>query len=150
MVPEARTVQEPEAGEHQEHGAGILGRTVGAILGVGPGRDADQEETTDEPVPERSELDEVELGVNQAPAAQMGEEAPGDEDEDGDLPAGDRINLNGATFEDLRELGFSVTQATRVITYRDRQKGFDSVDDLGEVPGMPREFLSSLKGKLTL
>ena len=49
--------------------------------------------------------------------------------------ADDQVDLNSATFEDLRELGFSVTQATRVITHRERQNGFKSVDDLADVPG---------------
>ena len=66
------------------------------------------------------------------------------------VAAGDQINLNSATFEDLRELGFSVTQATRVITYRERQNGFKSVDDLAEVPGMPGEFLTEVRNRLTL
>jgi competence ComEA-like helix-hairpin-helix protein len=66
------------------------------------------------------------------------------------LEEGDRINLNQATFEELRELGFSVTQATRVLTYRDRIDGFKSLDDLGEVPGMPREFVHEVQPKLTV
>ena len=66
------------------------------------------------------------------------------------VASGDRININDATFEDLRELGFSVTQATRVITYRERQNGFESIDDLIEVPGMPDEFLTEIRNRLTL
>jgi len=66
------------------------------------------------------------------------------------VASGDRLNLNDATFEDLRELGFTVTQATRVITYRERQSGFESIDDLIEVPGMPDEFLTEIRNKLTL
>ena len=62
----------------------------------------------------------------------------------------DRINLNRATFEQLRDVGFSVTQATRVITYRERENGFDSLDGLANVPGMPRTFLRQVKPKLTL
>jgi competence ComEA-like helix-hairpin-helix protein len=64
--------------------------------------------------------------------------------------AGNRLNLNRATFEQLRDIGFSVTQATRVITYRDRQEGFESVDDLAHVPGMPGEFLRDVEEKLTV
>jgi competence ComEA-like helix-hairpin-helix protein len=64
--------------------------------------------------------------------------------------SGGQINLNEATFEDLRELGFSVTQATRVITYRERQKGFGSIDQLADVPGMPEEFLTTVRDRLTL
>jgi DNA uptake protein ComE-like DNA-binding protein len=37
-----------------------------------------------------------------------------------------------------------------VISYRDRHKGFSSIDDLGDVPGMPSEFLLNVKKKLTL
>ena len=36
----------------------------------------------------------------------------------------------------------SVTQATRVIAYRERQEGFDSVDDLDTVPGLPKKLLN--------
>jgi len=61
---------------------------------------------------------------------------------------GDQLDLNRATFEDLRDLGFSVTQATRVISYREENQGFDSVSDLGEVPGVPRELLDSVESRL--
>ncbi len=37
-----------------------------------------------------------------------------------------------------------------MLTYRERQKGFKSLDDLADVPGMPGDFLSDVKGKLTL
>jgi O-antigen ligase/DNA uptake protein ComE-like DNA-binding protein len=63
-------------------------------------------------------------------------------------PAGELVNLNSASFEQLRELGMSVTQAKRVTAYRDQRDGFDSVDDLDQVPGFPRAFLAELKEKL--
>jgi DNA uptake protein ComE-like DNA-binding protein len=65
-------------------------------------------------------------------------------------PAGERVDLNSASFEQLRGLKMSVTQARRVIAYRDQRDGFDSVDDLDEVPGFPRAFLAEVKEKLTL
>ena len=37
-----------------------------------------------------------------------------------------------------------------MITYRERQQGFKSLDDLADVPGMPRQFLRDVKPKLTL
>ena len=37
-----------------------------------------------------------------------------------------------------------------MITYRERQNGFESIDDLIEVPGMPEEFLTEIRNKLTL
>ena len=48
---------------------------------------------------------------------------------------------------DLRELGLSVTQAKRVIRYRD-ERGLTSPDDLDGVPGFPKTFLAELKLKL--
>ena len=60
------------------------------------------------------------------------------------------MDVNKATFEDLRELGFSVTQATRVITYRERQSGFSSLDDLASVPGIPRSFMREIESRLSV
>ena len=54
---------------------------------------------------------------------------------------GGPLDVNKATFEQFRELGMSVTQATRVIAYRERQDGFDSVDDLDAVPGLPKKLI---------
>ena len=58
--------------------------------------------------------------------------------------------MNEATFEQLREVGLSVTQATRVIAYRERKEGFASLDDLDTVPGLPKDLLSEVKEKLTV
>ena len=106
-----------------------MGRTVGAILGTGPGPETSDEERGT-PAPS---------GAGEPGRGQLDTVAPGDQ-----------TNLNDATFEDLRELGFSVTQATRVITYREREKGFHSVEDLADVPGMPGEFLDDVKNRLTV
>ena len=43
----------------------------------------------------------------------------------------------------------SVTQATRVIAYRERQEGFDAVDDLDTVPGIPKKLLDEIRDQLT-
>ena len=102
---------------------------MGAILGVGPDRETPEE------------------GRGEGPALHDDEPEPGRVETNA---PGDRVKLNDATFEELRELGFSVTQATRVITYRERQKGFTSVDDLAEVPGMPDDFLAEVRPKLAL
>jgi len=71
------------------------------------------------------------------------------EKQEEEAEAVDLRNLNAASFEQFRELGMSITQAQRVIAYRDRHDGFDSVDDLDVVPGFPRAFLAELKAKLT-
>ena len=56
--------------------------------------------------------------------------------------------LNGASFEKLREVGLSVSQARRVLACRERQGGFASVDELDVVPGLPHELLGQLKAEL--
>jgi hypothetical protein len=56
--------------------------------------------------------------------------------------------LNQATYERLRSLGLSVTQARRVLAHRERSGGFRSVDELDEIPGFPRILLEELKQAL--
>ena len=62
----------------------------------------------------------------------------------------DLINLNTASFEDLRAANLSVTQATRVLAYRERRGGYSSVSDLDPVPGFPEEILEELKQRVTV
>ena len=63
---------------------------------------------------------------------------------------GEMINLASASLDQLRTLGMSVTQAKRVLNYRERNNGFDSLDELDSVPGLPEPFLASIKRRLTL
>jgi DNA uptake protein ComE-like DNA-binding protein len=63
---------------------------------------------------------------------------------------GGALNLNQATYEQLREQNLSVTQTGRVLAYRDRVGGFKSLDELESIPGFPHSFLEDLKAKLTL
>lgn len=65
-------------------------------------------------------------------------------------PAGDPINLNEATFEELRDSGMSVTQTGRVLAHRERSGGFKSIDELESIPGFPREFLDEISSRLTI
>ena len=58
---------------------------------------------------------------------------------------GEGINLNVVTFEQLRGQGLSVTQATRLLAYRERLGRFNAVDDLDQVPGFPQDVLIDLK-----
>ena len=60
------------------------------------------------------------------------------------------VSLSSATFEDLRGLGLSVTQAKRVLHFREHLDGFDSVDDLDQVLGLPRSLLAELKRRTTV
>jgi DNA uptake protein ComE-like DNA-binding protein len=67
----------------------------------------------------------------------------------GTVPAtGGSISLNSGTFEDYRGLGMSITQAKRVIVYRERLDGYSSVEQLDSVPGFSKEFLVHLKRQL--
>lgn len=58
------------------------------------------------------------------------------------------VSLSLAELKELRELGMSVTQAKRVIRYREERNGFRTLDELDQVPGFPRTFLSGVKERL--
>jgi DNA uptake protein ComE-like DNA-binding protein len=60
------------------------------------------------------------------------------------------LDLNLASFEELRELGLSVTQSARVIAYRDTRGGFDSLEELSEIPGLPKDTRVALSSRLRL
>ena len=51
------------------------------------------------------------------------------------------VRINAASYEQLRELGLSVTQTGRVLAFRERVGGFNSLDDLDQIPGFPSDFL---------
>jgi DNA uptake protein ComE-like DNA-binding protein len=60
------------------------------------------------------------------------------------------LNLNDATFEQLRDVGMSVTQTGRVLAHRERSGHFGSVDELEDIPGFPQDFLDQIKARLTV
>ena len=60
------------------------------------------------------------------------------------------LNLNDATFEQLREVGLSVTQTGRVLAHRERSGRFTSLDELEGIPGFPADFLAQIKSRLTV
>ena len=60
----------------------------------------------------------------------------------------DPVSLASAEVDDLIAIGMSVTQAKRVLNYREEHGGFDSADDLYQVPGFPRPFLDRIKDRL--
>jgi DNA uptake protein ComE-like DNA-binding protein len=62
---------------------------------------------------------------------------------------GSGLDLNSATFEQLRGLGLSITQSARLIAYRDT-RGFESLDDLAAVPGFSRDTLRDLSSQVQL
>jgi DNA uptake protein ComE-like DNA-binding protein len=58
------------------------------------------------------------------------------------------ISLSEASFEELRDLGLSVTQAKRIIKRRDERGGFTTIDELDDIPGFPKDFLADIKRHL--
>ncbi len=58
------------------------------------------------------------------------------------------LDLNRITFEQLRQLGLSVKQSARVVSYRDLRQGFESTGELGEIPGLSKADVDGLKGRL--
>ena len=69
------------------------------------------------------------------------------EGEEGGLATGKRLKLSSATFEDLRGLGLSITQARRVLKFRDRG-ALQSPAGLDAVPGLPHKQRALLKLRL--
>jgi hypothetical protein len=63
------------------------------------------------------------------------------------MPSQDPIRLAEATFEDLRSIGLSITQANRVVALRD-EGVLESTDHLDEVPGLPRVVQVELQHRL--
>jgi DNA uptake protein ComE-like DNA-binding protein len=61
-----------------------------------------------------------------------------------------QLDLNAASFEELRNLGLSVTQSARLIAYRDVRGGYESLDELADIPGLSAETRSGLREQLTL
>jgi Translation initiation factor IF-2, N-terminal region/Helix-hairpin-helix motif len=64
------------------------------------------------------------------------------------VPDGPTLSLTSIEFDELRDLGMSVTQAKRVLRYRDERGGFRSLDELDNVPGFPKGFLTDVKRRL--
>jgi Helix-hairpin-helix motif len=63
---------------------------------------------------------------------------------------GDRLDLNAATFGQLRSLELSITQCHRLLAYRKRLHGFQSIDQLDGVPGFPKRVRDRLRHRLTV
>jgi DNA uptake protein ComE-like DNA-binding protein len=64
------------------------------------------------------------------------------------LASGGRLDLNDAGVDELRELGLSVTQASRLIAQREDRGRFSSTDELDVLPGFPKLQLTELKRRV--
>jgi len=71
----------------------------------------------------------------------------------GDAPSSPRgiatLDLNAATAEELQHLpGVGAGLASRIVAHRDRRGGFDSVEDLRDVPGIGPRLLDGLRPRV--
>lgn len=71
----------------------------------------------------------------------MGEQAAGDTAE-----SGEKINLNQADTKELESLpGIGPVTAKKIIEYREEHGGFQSVDQLAEIPGLSEKKVDALR-----
>ena len=63
---------------------------------------------------------------------------------------GEQLDLNRASFEELRALGISKTQATRVISAREAAGAYASLDELNGLSGFSPEQLEAFKSSVRL
>jgi DNA uptake protein ComE-like DNA-binding protein len=59
------------------------------------------------------------------------------------------IDINDATYDQLRSLKLSTTQSRRLLAYRRRVEGFKSLNELDAIPGFPSAVLDQLKQRLS-
>jgi DNA uptake protein ComE-like DNA-binding protein len=126
----------------------------GVVAAWTGGTTAREQEVADGPSEPPEALEAPEQEVLEDPGEPLEapeEEVAGRDSEPPEAPeaaARNRVSLSSATFEDLRALGLSVTQATRLLIRREKQGGFESVDDLDELPGFPSSLRAELKSRV--
>jgi DNA uptake protein ComE-like DNA-binding protein len=130
--------------EAESRAAAAESRARSAVSGIGPGTDPAPPTPTPPPGPGTDPKP-----PDPAPAPQPPEPAQDPEPPEPEEPEpGARINLNSATYDELRSLGLSVTQTGRVLAEREHKGRFGSVDELDAIPGFPGGFLGDLKSRL--
>ena len=100
------------------------------------------EERAEEAERELARVRERAASMKQAAARASAIRYPASERAEG---AGEAPNLNQISFEGMRTIGLSVNQAARVISVRDQLGGFESVESVNAVPGLPGEIREKLK-----
>ena len=64
---------------------------------------------------------------------------------DGRRGTGDgRLDLNQASFAELRSLDLSITQSHRLLAYRKRVGRYESIEQLDDLPGFPKDVRERL------
>jgi DNA uptake protein ComE-like DNA-binding protein len=104
-------------------------------------------ETPPRPVIPIDDPEPVELLVAQSPdvvAPREESRAPGGDES----PAEESLDLNAASFAQLRSAGMSVTQAGRVLAHREHSGSFSTVDQLAELPGFGHDLVEALRSRM--
>jgi competence protein ComEA len=136
-------------------GAGLLVGVVAALVANGRDRRVPEPERRDETelARETGEIVPVEVGAVPIDDARSRTRAPPPEPEGSAVlppePDGP-VDLNEVTYEELRALDLTMTQARRLLAYRDRRGGFSSLSDIDEVPGFPEYVREDLKRRVSL
>jgi DNA uptake protein ComE-like DNA-binding protein len=139
-----RVVERTEAVPADPATAAELGAEVQRLrdeLGDAQKRARADAERADRAERDRADLQERVAAMKRAAAQAAAATDPGDRD----AVVSGKLDLNTASFEQLREFGLSVTQAARLIGQREQHGGFGSVDDVDGVVGLPRDVKQSLK-----
>ena len=64
--------------------------------------------------------------------------------------AGDKLDLNRATKEELVSLGLNDSQAQQVLSHRQKTGPFLQVDELLVVPQMRRDLVEKIRPRVTV
>ncbi|MDX6615726.1 MAG: Helix-hairpin-helix motif [Solirubrobacterales bacterium] len=130
FLPYAERVEEQlREVEQRVERAGRVVRDISA--GQTPARSTPREPTPDEP---GREAEESSVDV---------------EESSGDVIGRALDALNRISFEQLRDLGLSVTQSARLLARRDARGSLASFDDLSDLAGFSREVLDQLRKRLS-
>jgi hypothetical protein len=107
-----------------------------------------QEPPEPEPPAEQELLPEPEPVPEEPPEPEPEPEPVPEPEPEPKASADGLLDINAISFEQLRDLRLSITQATRLLAWRERLGGFTSVDQIDEVPGLPMDVRDELKSKL--
>lgn len=113
---------------------------VSRLTGVQGGDGSDQSGT--EPIQSEKKGPKREAREGGAPPEARKREA-------GSLLA-DGVDLNRATFKQLRELALSIVEAKQLIGERGARGGFASMEELDELRGFPMQRIEALKRRTHL
>ncbi len=90
----------------------------------------------------QARLEQFERAARQANERVIAATSGGKQDESG------RFELNTVTVEGLRRLGLSVTQAARLVRYREARGGFRTPAEIEDVPGLPHDLRADLTSRV--